>query len=69
MNTNLGIADRIIRILIAVTVVSLFSLKIITGTLATVLLVVSGVLVITALVGWCPIYRILGIRSKSKEIG
>jgi len=63
MKKNLGGADRIIRVLIALAVVALYFLHIISGVLAIVLLVVSAVFVLTSFMGFCPIYWTLGIKS------
>ncbi|HNW90362.1 MAG TPA: DUF2892 domain-containing protein [Bacteroidales bacterium] len=67
MKKNMGIADRIIRILVAVLVVILYLTNVISGTLAIVLLVLSGIFILTSLIGSCPIYMLFGISSKSKK--
>lgn len=63
MKKNMGIADRVIRILIALVVVILFFTDVITGALGIVLLIVSGVFVLTSLMSTCPLYIPLGIRT------
>jgi hypothetical protein len=67
MKTNMGIIDRAIRILIAVVVVTLYLTNIITGTLAIILLVLSGVFLLTSLIGFCPLYLPFGISTKKKK--
>jgi hypothetical protein len=64
MKSNLALADRIIRIISAVVVLVLYSMNVISGTLAIVLIVATGILLITSLINFCPIYWILGIKSK-----
>jgi hypothetical protein len=64
MKNNVASADRIIRVLIAVIFATLYFNNVITGTLGIVLLVLGAVFLITAIVGFCPIYRILGISTK-----
>lgn len=59
----MGSADRIIRILIAVVITGLYFSKIISGTIGIVLLVVAGVFLLTSIVGSCPLYSVLGIRT------
>jgi hypothetical protein len=66
MKKNMGILDRIIRTLIAVVIVILFYANVITGTLAIVLLVISGIFLIASLIGFCPLYLIFGINTKKK---
>jgi len=67
MKKNMGIADRVIRILIAVAVTILYFSGIISGTLGIVLLVLSGVFLLTGIVALCPLYLPFGIKTfKSK---
>ena len=68
MKKIVGNADRIVRLLLAAAIAILYFANILTGTLGIVLLVLGGVLVLTALVGFCPIYAILGINTCPKRI-
>jgi hypothetical protein len=63
MKLNMGNADRIIRVLIALVIALLFYKNIITGPLAYVLLAVAGIFVLTSLIGSCPLYSLIGIRT------
>ena len=63
---NVGTADAIVRILLAVVVGVLYFVKIISGTLAIVLGVVAIVFLATSFLNFCPIYAALGIKT-SKE--
>jgi hypothetical protein len=63
MKKNMGLIDRILRILIALAIGVLFYLNIITGTLAIVLLIIAGVFILTSAIGFCPLYSIFGIKS------
>ena len=63
----MGNIDRVIRILIALTVVILNFTNILTGTLGIVLLILSGVFVLTSLISFCPLYIPLGIRTNKKS--
>lgn len=62
----MGNADRLIRLSVAALVLILFFTKVITGTLAVVLLIFAGVFVLTSLVGFCPLYLPLGIKTMKK---
>ncbi len=66
MKNNVAMTDRVIRVLIAVIFTSLYFTSNITGTLGIVLLVLGGVFLVTAFIGFCPIYRILGISTNKK---
>ena len=67
MKKNLGTVDRIVRVLIFATISVLFLLGKIEGVLGYVLLIVSTVLLITAFINFCPIYRVFNISSRKKE--
>ncbi len=63
MKKNMGTADRIIRVIIAVIVVALYFTNIISGTLGIILMVLAGVFVLTSLVSFCPLYAPFGLRT------
>lgn len=63
MKKNMGSADRIVRILIAALVAVLYFTGTITGTLGIVLLVLAGVFVLTSLISFCPLYKIVGLNT------
>jgi hypothetical protein len=64
MKKNVGTVDQVIRILIAVIVSVLFFTHVVTGTVAVILLVLSGVLLLTSVFGFCPLYALTGLRTK-----
>lgn len=66
MNVNLSTADRVIRFLLFVVAMGLFLLEIIDGWLAYTLVIAGTVLLLTSLMSFCPIYRILGIKTYRK---
>ncbi|HAO47305.1 MAG TPA: DUF2892 domain-containing protein [Ferruginibacter sp.] len=63
MKKNMGNADRIIRILVAAAVAILYFTNIITGTLGIVLLAIAAVFILTSLVGFCPLYKLVGLNT------
>ena len=66
----MGIADRIIRIIIAAVIAVLFFTDVVSGTLGIVLLVLAAVFVLTSIVSFCPLYAPFGLRTcpaKEKE--
>ena len=67
MKANMGSADRIIRIIIAIVIGILYFTNVITGTLATILLIVGAVFLITGLVSVCPAYLPLGLSTIYKK--
>lgn len=67
MKKNMGGADRVIRVIIAVIIAGLYFTGKITGTLGTVLLAVAGIFTLTALVGTCPLYLPFGISTCKRK--
>ena len=67
MKKNVGMIDKIIRIVFALVVAILYFTNIINGVLAIVLLVFAGVFLITSLVGFCPLYTVLGFKTTGSE--
>lgn len=67
MKRNVGTADRVIRILVAVVIAVLYFTNVIEGTLGIVLLVLGGILVITAIVSFCPLYYPFKLSTSKKE--
>lgn len=63
MKKNMGVADRVIRILIALAIALLYFMEIITGTLGIVLLIVAGIFLITSITSFCGLYALFGIRT------
>lgn len=67
MKLNVGTTDKAIRILIAVVIATLYFANVITGTLAIVLLIVAGAMVLTSLISFCPLYFPFGISTRKKD--
>lgn len=64
MKPNLGTLDRVLRLVFGGIVAALYLSGRISSTVAIVLIAVSAIFALTSAVGFCPIYRILGISSK-----
>jgi fatty acid desaturase len=69
MTQNMGPIDRAARVVVAFAVaVALLSLSLGFGTvMGIVLLVVAGILLITATVGFCPLYALFHISARSRR--
>ncbi|WP_026753415.1 DUF2892 domain-containing protein [Sediminibacter sp. Hel_I_10] len=63
MKKNMGLPDRIIRVVIATIAPVLYVTNVITGVFAILLLAISGVLLLTSLVRICPLYLPFGINT------
>jgi hypothetical protein len=64
MKKNIGQIDRIIRVALAVLVGILYFTGVISGTWAIILGILAVVLLVTGLVGTCPLYMLLGTSTK-----
>jgi hypothetical protein len=68
MKKNVSNIDKIIRILLAAVIVILAVTHVISGTLAVILLILAGVLVLTSVISFCPIWYFLGISTRKKNV-
>lgn len=64
MKKNVGQIDRIIRVALAVLVGILYFTGVISGTWAIILGILAVILLVTGLVGTCPLYMLLGTSTK-----
>lgn len=63
MKKNMGNADRIVRLFLAVVFAFLYFSGVLTGTLGLILLILGGVFVLTSLMGSCPLYGVFGFNT------
>ncbi|HPT03334.1 MAG TPA: DUF2892 domain-containing protein [Bacteroidales bacterium] len=66
MKTNVGKTDRLIRLLLALLGIVLYIFNVITGTAGIVVLVIAAVLILTALINFCPLYTVFGLSTCKK---
>lgn len=67
MKSNIGSTDKIIRILLAIVIAVLYFTKVISGTTGIILLALGVILLLTALINFCPIWAMLGINTEKKK--
>ena len=68
MKQNMGMIDRIIRVIIAVIIAVLYFIgKMPSGALGLVLSIVAIIFLLTSAVGFCPLYKLLGISTKKEK--
>lgn len=69
MKKNVGNIDKWVRILIAVAVAVVLGMKVVAlaSTLGIILAIVGAIMLITALVGTCPLYMPFGISTCKVE--
>lgn len=67
MKKNMSAADSIIRFTIAAVIAILYFLHVITGTWAVILLIVGVVFLLTSFVSFCPLYALLGLKTRHER--
>lgn len=67
MIKNMGSADKVIRIIVAAVIATLYFMDIIPGTLGIVLMVVAGVFVLTSFISFCPLYAPFGVSTCKRK--
>ena len=63
MKKNMGNADKIIRLIVAVVIAIMFYMNIISGTLGIVLLFLALIFMITSFISFCPLYVLFGFKT------
>ena len=64
----MGLADRIIRIAIAIIAGVLYFTNVIKGPAAIVFAIVGIIFLLTALINFCPLYKLFGITTCKRKI-
>jgi len=67
MTKNMGTLDRVIRTIIAVIIVVLLLNGTLTGILAMLLGLFAIAFLGTSAIGWCPLYKPLGISTRKAK--
>lgn len=63
MKKNVGNIDKVVRIILALIFGALYFTGTVTGTLGLVLVILGGVFLLTSLVGFCPLYAMVGLNT------
>jgi hypothetical protein len=66
MKKNIGLIDKAIRILVAVIIAILYFTNQISGVTTIILLILSGVLILTSFLSFCPLYLPFGFSTRKK---
>ena len=67
MKKNVGTADRIIRVILAVVFAVLFFTKTVPGTVGYVLLALAAIFLVTSIITFCPLYLPFGLSTCKKD--
>lgn len=63
MKKNMGSADKIIRIILAVVFAALYFTGVVTGTVGIILVVLAAIFLLTSFISFCPLYAPFGIST------
>jgi len=67
MKKNVGSVDKIIRLIIAIVAIYVSYQGLVESPWNYVLYAIAGIMILTGLVGTCPIFSVLGIKSNKKS--
>ena len=67
MKPNMGTVDRIIRAIVGIALIAIWALDLMQGMPAIIALVVGVVMLLTAMLRWCPPYSLLGINTGARD--
>lgn len=67
MKTNMGTTDKIIRIFAVIIFFVLLFSQAINGVAAIIAGILGGTFLLTSLIGFCPLYALLGINTCKKK--
>jgi hypothetical protein len=67
MKKNMGKTDKGIRIVIALAIAALYYFNVIEGTLAYILMALAIIFLLTSFIGFCPLYKPMGINTTNKK--
>jgi hypothetical protein len=67
MKQNMGLTDKVIRIVVAILFIVLYMTNVIAGIPGIVLLALAGIFILTSLLGFCPLYLPLRINTGKKK--
>ena len=67
MKRNMGIADRIIRVVLVGVVAALYFTNQLSAVAAIILGILAVIFLVTSVVGVCPLYLLFGLSTKKKN--
>lgn len=68
MKKNMGLADRIIRVIMAATFITLYLTGILTGTVGLIFVGLAVIFVLTSFVSFCPLYLPFGLSTLRRKL-
>lgn len=63
MKTNVGSTDKLIRIILAIVLGTLYLTNTVSSVIGLAVLIVAVILIATSIISFCPIYLLFGINT------
>lgn len=67
MKKNVGTFDKVVRIIMALSIVTLYLTDFIEGITAIILLALAGIFLLTSAISFCPLYFPFKISTRKKQ--
>ncbi len=67
LTSNVGTADRTLRLILAIVLIVLFYTGIMPGIVGVIGLIIALLLTVTSLISFCPVYKIFRVNSIFKK--
>ncbi|MCD6706693.1 MAG: DUF2892 domain-containing protein [Thiobacillus sp.] len=67
MKKNMGVVDKVIRLVVVAIIAALYFTGQITGAATIILGIVAVAFLVTSLIGWCPTYVPFGISTRKAD--
>ena len=67
MKKNMGLIDRVVRVLAALVIAGLILSGVLSGTAASILGIVTVVFILTSVFSSCPLYLLLGLSTQGTK--
>lgn len=67
MKANIGSADKLIRLILAIALILLFYFEVLSDTWGIIALIGALVLTVTSLINFCPFYPLFRINTAKKK--
>ena len=64
MKQNMGMIDRVIRVVVSLGLVALYFTGTVTGVVGYIFIAVAAIFTLTSILAWCPLYLPIGLSTK-----
>jgi hypothetical protein len=64
LSRNVGTPDQVVRVVVGILIAAALVAGAVTGPLAYLAVLIAAIMLVTGVVGFCPLYAILGLRTR-----